>query len=574
MKKKAPMGPGIKRRNLVKGIAAGSLLPLLGGNLLGCSSGKDPGLPASFRHGVASGDPLEDRVILWTRATPDTAGTVRVHWELATGDDFAHIVASGDGDTGPDVDYTVKVDATGLEPGTRYYYRFSVGDRVSPVGHTRTLPAGSIASASFAVVSCSNYPAGFFNVYREVANADVDAVLHLGDYIYEYPRDGYAGERAAEFGRLSEPEHELLTLSDYRTRYGQYRGDVDLQGAHAAHPFIVVWDDHELTNDTWHSGAENHDAATEGDFGARIAAALQAWYEWMPVRPPANAREIIYRQFRYGDLVDLLMLDTRLVGRDQQVNLGDFSSEDGMDLEAARAAMEDPGRSLLGDDQNHWLEQRLKESTAHWQVLGQQVLVGRYTLPAPVFAALGRRNEDENAMEQATAELRAAVEVKRAPAGERSREQQALLDSAIPFNMDAWDGYGYNREQLLRHAAAAGSRLVTLAGDTHNAWAAELRDRQGTPIGIEFATPSVSSPGLESILGLDAADAFEDALPVLIDELAYSNLKDRGYLVVSFTPEAVLASWRFVSNIDSRNYQLQDDRSRDIRIPAAKLELG
>ncbi len=562
---------GIQRRKLLKGMAAGSMLPLLGGNLLACSDRGEPGVPASFNHGVASGDPLEDRVILWTRATPEGEGPVRVRWEVASDAGFENIIAAGEGMTSAAVDYTVKVDAEGLQAGSRYFYRFGVGERLSPVGRTSTLPAGSVASASFAVVSCSNYPAGFFNVYREVAKAEVDAVLHLGDYIYEYERDGYAGERAAEFGRLSEPEHELIALDDYRIRYGQYRGDEDLQAAHAAHPFIVVWDDHELANDTWHSGAENHDPAVDGDFHERIAAAIQAWYEWMPVRPPASTHEIIYRQFRYGDLVDLLMLDTRLVGRDQQINLGDFSNEQGMDIAAARAAIDDSGRTLLGEAQNRWLEERVKTSKADWQLLGQQVLVGSYTVPAPVFGALARRAEDENAMADAVAKLRYAVAASELPAEERTAEQQGFLDSAIPFNMDAWDGFGHNREQLLQTAAAAGSRLVAVAGDTHNAWASELRDRAGNRVGIEFDTPSVRSPGLESILGREAADAFEAALPELSAELAYTNLKDRGYLVVSFSPDAVEASWRFVSNIDSRDYSLLDDRARDMRVAADDL---
>ena len=277
--------PGFKRRTLVKALAAGSLFPLLGSNLIGCSDGSDNSftigsVPADFNHGVASGDPLTDRVILWTRVTPTgEEGPVQVEWQLAEGPDFANIIAEGAGATSADVDYTVKVDAEGLQPGTAYYYRFKTGDKTSPTGKTRTLPQGAVAAASFAVVSCSNYPAGFFNVYREVANQDIDAVLHLGDYLYEYAADGYASERAEELGRVVEPANEIITLSDYRTRYAQYHRDEDLQAAHAAHPFIV-------------SGTTMRSPTTAGRMARKTtirtprAASLIAG--WPPSRPGTN----------------------------------------------------------------------------------------------------------------------------------------------------------------------------------------------------------------------------------------------------------------------------------------------
>ncbi|MGB1142637.1 MAG: alkaline phosphatase D family protein, partial [Halioglobus sp.] len=317
-------------------MAATSLVPLLGANLLGCSDSSDSRSSAGpattsgqFLHGIASGDPLSDRVILWTRITPDEEGVAGLAWEVASDAQFTDVVASGSGTTDASVDYTAKVDVTDLEPGAHYYYRFTSGDNVSAVGSTRTLPVGQVAAASFAVVSCSNYPAGFFHVYREVANQELDAVLHLGDYIYEYAADGYASERAEEFGRVSDPETEIVSLSDYRRRYAQYRTDNDLQAAHAAHPFIVVWDDHEITNhesanNPWTEGAQNHQPETEGSFEDRKAAAVQAWYEWLPVRPPSAQQDIIYRHFNYGDLLDLFMLDTRLIGRDEQNTYTDF----------------------------------------------------------------------------------------------------------------------------------------------------------------------------------------------------------------------------------------------------------
>ncbi|MCB1843146.1 MAG: alkaline phosphatase D family protein, partial [Halioglobus sp.] len=351
----------LKRRTLIKGMAASTLLPLLGANLVGCSDGSDNlgnSVLADFLHGVASGDPLTDRVILWTRLTPRGEGLVRVAWEVSTDESFSNIVASGSGTTSAEVDYTVKVDAEGLQPGSQYYYRFSSDDTVSPLGRTRTLPAGSAAAASFAVVSCSNYPAGFFNVYREVAQQELDAVLHLGDYLYEYAPGGYASANAEAYGRVVQPPNELFSLADYRTRYAQYRTDEDLQAAHGRHPFITVWDDHEIANDAWRDGAENHDPATEGDYAARKMAAIQAWYEWQPVRPPTDVNEVIYRRFQYADLLDLLMLDTRIIGRDEQFVYPDFVSGGMIDVAAARAAFGDSNRSLLGEEQRAWLREQ------------------------------------------------------------------------------------------------------------------------------------------------------------------------------------------------------------------------
>lgn len=579
MSDRDPKPPLIERRRVIKGLAAGSLLPLLGGNLLGCSDSDDtfvddPGVAASFQHGVASGDALDNSVIIWTRATPEQPGLVRIRWEVATDEAFDNVVASGDGTTTDAVDYTAKVDVTGLAAGTVYYYRFIVQEVSSPVGRTRTLPSGAVAATSFAVISCSNYPAGFFNVYREIANSDVDAVLHLGDYIYEYAVDGYASDRAEEFGRLSQPETEILSLSDYRTRYAQYRSDPDLQACHSAHPFYVVWDDHEITNDTWREGAENHQPDTEGDFDERVAVALQAWYEWLPIRPPSTNREVIYRQFQFGDLVDLLMLDTRLIGRDQQLSYAPFTSGGMIDLDAARAAINDPNRQLLGEEQNAWLKDRLTNSTATWQVLGQQVLVGRYKLPAQILLALDPSNLDDGALAAGVAAVLASVAAKNTPQDQRTPEQQALLDSAIPYNLDAWDGYGFNRDDILTHAAAVDARLVTLAGDTHNAWASQLRDTQGNVVGVEFAAPSVTSPGLEGALGADAAALFEAPLVTLIDDLIYTNISDRGWMQVTFTPDATTADWHYVSNIDSTAYSLMENRANSMTVSADDLLLG
>lgn len=573
--------PDFKRRRLLQGMAATSLIPLLGANLVGCSDGSDnrgPTGPATttgqFLHGVASGDPLSDRVILWTRVTPDTEGVAGLAWEVALDAQFADIVASGEGTTDDAVDYTVKVDVTGLEPGASYFYRFTSGDNVSPTGSTRTLPVGQVAAASFAVVSCSNFPAGYFHVYREVAQQELDAVLHLGDYIYEYAADGYASDRAEEFGRVVDPETEILSLADYRRRYARYRTDGDLQAAHAAHPFIVVWDDHEIANDSWREGAENHQPDTEGSFAERKMAAIQAWYEWLPVRPPATEQDIIYRHFNYGDLLDLFMLDTRIIGRDLQNTYNDFVTAGKIDVEQARAAFNDSNRQLLGDTQRDWLRSGLSGSSARWQVLGQQVLLGRYHLPAPILEALDPGLSGGDGLAAGVAAVLAAVEAKNKPPQERTAEEQALLDSAIPYNLDAWDGYAFERDELLRFARQVDARLVTLAGDTHNAWSTQLTTPEGDIAGVEFGCSSVSSPGLDGVLGPDNAALFGPIVSQLVDDSRHANLTSRGYLQISFTENAVTASQRFISGVDSPDYTVLEDQNVEFTVNRADMILS
>ncbi len=568
----------LKRRTLLKGIAASSLVPLLGANLVGCSGDNNGGRLGSvlgdFLHGVASGDPLADRIILWTRVTPQTEGRAGVAWQIATDEQFSNVVGAGSGVTDASVDYTVKVDATGLAPDTPYYYRFRIGDTYSPTGRTRTLPEGMVAGAAFAVVSCSNYPAGFFNVYREVANADVDAVLHLGDYLYEYDRDGYASENAAALGREVNPPGEILSLSDYRTRYAQYRTDEDLQAAHAAHPFFIVWDDHEVANDAWREGAQNHTEGEEGSFVERRMHAIQAWYEWLPVRPPSSMQDIIYRQFQYGDLIDLLMLDTRIIGRDEQFEYQDFATGGMIDVASARAGFGDSNRTLLGADQLGWLRERLSGSTARWQVLGQQVLLGRYHLPSPIMEALDPSLSTDGALERGTAAVLEAITAKNTPPAERSAEQVALLESAIPYNLDAWDGYEHERDALLEFARQSGSKLVTLAGDTHNAWNTQLTTAQGDIAGVEFATASVTSPGLDDALGAEAAGLFTPLVATLVDDLVSADLLRRGYLEVRFTRDTVTANHHFVTTIASRDYAIDEEAGQTFTVNREDMVLA
>src|SRR5688572_5943102 len=539
------------RRRFLQGLvaSAGALasLPLL----QGCA-------PASFEHGVASGDPLQTRVVIWTRATPAFEAPVLVEWELSEKPNFKKVIASGKTLTDESIDYTVKIDVDGLKPGKTYYYRFFAEGASSPIGTTRTLPKGKVDSVRLAVFSCSNFPAGYFHVYRLAAEAadDIDFALHLGDYIYEYDKDGYASEQAVALDRVVDPEHEIVSLDDYRRRYARYRGDHDLQLAHQRLPFIVVWDDHEITNDTWREGAENHQPS-EGDFTVRKENAIQAYYEWMPIREtPATPKEQIYRTLPFGDLLSLHMLDTRVIGRDQQLDYASFFTATGFDGAAFAAALGSPTRTLLGTEQAVWLTEALQDSKATWQVLGQQVLMAKLYLPAPLIfqqVSLG----DYQAL---------VVKAQTDPGALTPAELAILSAPSVPLNLDAWDGYPAAREQVLQTAAALGKNLISLAGDTHNAWASDLDTQSGAAVGVEFATPSVSSPGFEEYLSSVPPDALAGAFVAFIEPLAYADTAHRGYLHLTLTHDAVTARFTFIDTVKTETFAVLEERTKVLQV--------
>jgi alkaline phosphatase D len=390
-------------------------------------------------------------------------------------------------------------------PGTAYFYRFSSLGVNSETGQTKTLPVGQVASFRMGVASCSNYPQGFFNAYRHMADTDLDVVLHLGDYIYEYPEAGYANDYARNvLKRNVVPKHEVLALEDYRMRYGLYRTDPDLQAVHQRHPFICVWDDHELANNTWQDGAENHNDG-EGDFYQRMRAARQAYDEWMPIRTHASGDQgPIYRRFAVGNLADLIMLDTRLEGRDRgfeyakdMVYLPQTNADEPRkpDVAAFRAKLQDPTRTLLGAKQEAWLSDSVARSTsrgATWQVLGQQILMGNVGIPKLSQSALA-----DSGMSEQRKKYTAFM--------------QALGAQGLPLNLDAWDGYPACRDRIAKMLAEAKANTVALAGDTHNAWAFDLNDSEQRSIGVEVGTPGISSPGMENYLPVPGEGASPSA---------------------------------------------------------------
>jgi alkaline phosphatase D len=567
----------ITRRELIQKSLFGFGALSLSTGFTGCNDSSDresTTLQVNFEHGVASGDPLQDRVILWTRLTSnDSSARLQVTWEIALDDQFKQIIKTDKVTTAKAQDFTVKVDATNLKPDQRYFYRFSFGNKFSPVGQTKTLPINP-SKVSFAVCSCANYPAGYFYVYREMAKQDVDVVIHLGDYIYEYGQGGYATEDAVKLGRTlaADNNQEIIKLDDYRKRYALYRKDKDLQTLHHRHPFIVIWDDHELANDTWREGAENHQA-NEGAFLDRKLAALQAYFEWMPIRPiSANDHLNIYRQFDFGSLVQLTILDTRILARDKQLEYTDYITASGMDFQRFQTDLTNQNRTLMGYTQREWLQQKLAQSKATWNVLGQQVLMGKILIPAELLVPLSAvlsGNATQEVLNQINTMIMELVQLKmRVLQGDPTLTaiEKARLTTVAPYNLDAWDGYYVEREILYNTLKALNKKVVVLAGDTHNAWSSELYSQAGDFVGVELATSSVSSPGIEKYLNIpvEQLQQFEMAFTTLIDELDYTNLNQRGYLNVSFTATQVQADWIYVDTIKEPQYTVDIKRGHQV----------
>lgn len=547
------------RRQFVIRLASLATVASSGMALSACMG--DGGEPPVFSYGVCSGDPLADRVMLWTHAqVPNSSEDVPLTYEVATDASFATLVSSGSTLASAASGHTAKADATGLAAGKDYFFRFRSGDTVSPVGRTRTLPAAGATSVSLAVFSCSNYPAGYFNVYAEAAKSGAQFAVHLGDFIYEYGADGYASTDAKALGRVVEPANECLSLADYRKRYAQYRSDPDSKVFSASLPLIAVWDDHEVANDTYKDGAENHTTATEGSFAARRAAAIQAWHEWMPLRAPdASNLMKVYRSFDFGGLTALHMLDTRVIGRDKQVEFAELLNP--ATAATAQATLASTSRTIMGSTQLQWLQCQLAASKATWQVLGQQVLMARIEFPVSILTHLNPDNTSPDALaagqKAITDYLTAKGTAAQAPAL-LTDAQKALLDTKLNpklgYNLDAWDGYPVEREIVLSTAAKLGKKLVVLAGDTHNAWCSRLTLVNGTVVGQEYGTSSVSSPGFEEYLAALPPAQTKQIFEGVVNDLRYADTSRRGFLLMNFTPTEAKGTFCFVSTVKSRTY--------------------
>jgi alkaline phosphatase D len=468
------------------------------------------------------------------------------------------------------------VDATGLTAGTIYYYRFidDVGTN-SPIGTTRTLPDATATSVKFAVFSCTLYSAGFFNVYESALSSGAQFAIHLGDYIYEYGSDPSkfgntdstttpAGT-AASLGRVVSPANDIVSLSDYRTRYALYRADPNLQALHAKMPWITVWDDHEFTNNAYMTGAQNHDSATQGDWTTRKATAAKVYHEWMPIRTPdATNLFKIYRKFDFGTLFTLHMVDTRIEGRTKQVYgwFGDPTdprvqpyawADYSAGLTPVNGVFPDAANKMMSDTQFSWLTGNISSSTTTWQIVGNQDIMAKIWFPATVLQAFVQTPSTVQTTVINYLTLKA------------TSPSNAALIPKLPYNMDAWDGYPINRETLLQTIRQTGKKLVVLSGDSHNAWYNDLRTLDGsTKVGVEFATASVTAPGFESA-GLGEFAPFIDGSAVapgningsragLIDDVNYVETKRRGYLLMTVTAANVKGEFVFVDNIRSKSY--------------------
>lgn len=557
--------------------------------------------PTAFYHGVASGDPLQHSVIIWTRVTT-SAKKIEVEWQLSKTQDFARPFKQGKVVTSAEQDYTVKTDVTKLDAGEQYFYRFIADKKASPVGVTRTLPSGSLDAFKLGVCSCSNFPAGYFHAYKAMAElGDLDVVVHLGDYIYEYDADGYASQQSRFLGRVSEPLNETVSLQDYRRRHAQYKTDKNLQQLHASVPFILSWDDHEFTNDAWLDGAQNH-SETEGDWQQRKRDALKAYYEWMPIREPKLGDGFNqWRNFEIGNLASLTMLETRFAARDKQVDIAkemvyqtisfDISdlqkpqrvsdAKSGTQIETYRLpfdisakpkaisdyqtvkqlnqakelpkhiaffpdgkkfktqVLDKKGRNLLGKEQREFVKNSLKQSVQSGK---PWQLIGNQTLVSKI------------AMPNLASQLSDA-------------EKQNLSDFikpvlpwsqfGMPFGADSWNGYGAEREWFLNTAKQQQANMLVLTGDTHSAWVFDLAPESESLANwqaVELGTTSISSPGLPEALGINS-NRFSELMLKANSNLRYNESAHRGFITLKLTPTSAQAEFHQVSDVAQPSFK-------------------
>ncbi len=439
---------------------------------------------APFYHGVSSGDATSDKVIIWTRITTDEP-SANVQWRIAKDSLFTNIVDQGEFVTSPARDYTVKIDVQDLDQDTWYFYEFEDEQgRRSKRGRTKTLPTSEVNNFRAAVVSCASYPHGFFNVYDRLSERnDINAIIHLGDYIYEYGLNEYGSNSL----RVPNPENTIVSLSDYRTRYSQYHLDTMLQNLHQQYPFYNVWDDHEFANNSWRDGAENHDPSRQGDWNTRKSSALQAYLEWVPIREidPDNKFKI-YRSIKIGELAEVFFLDTRIIERDLETDT------DG------------PNKRLIGEVQMDWLQQGLKNSTAKWKVIAQQVMMG------------------------------------------------PLLIFGIIANPDQWDGYSFERVRLFDFINNNDiDNIVVLTGDIHTFWANDLPfgkdayspNARGNSAGVEFVTSAVTSPGSPIAVSPGVLSALNPSIRDV-------QLDKRGYILLDINNERTQGDYYFIQTVN------------------------
>jgi alkaline phosphatase D len=549
---------GTSRRAILAGMAGAAGFLAFPAVLLAQEHTADP----LFRHGVASGDPDATSVVLWTRVT--ATGSVEVTWELSDSMAFERIVKSGTFTTGPERDHTVKLLADGLEPGGVWFYRFRSGGATSPTGRARTLPTGRLDRLGIALASCSNYAFGFFNAYDAIAaDADVDFVLHTGDYLYEYGANGWGSTVARKIGRIHEPANEIVSLSDYRTRHAQYKSDAGLRAMLAAHTLLACWDDHESANNPWTGGAQNHQPEKEGDWATRRAASIRAYFEWMPVREPewlANSRSKermqFWRSYSFGDLATLTTLETRHTARAEQIDFIEWypKLKSQADADAfQRDVLGKPGRRMISAECESDLAESLTRSVKAgqpWRLIGNAINVAK--MPIPDLVARGLVTEP-TIVTRADGSVDARKTLDSHPGAELAWKGKW----GLPFYTDTWDGYPWAREQLyaLSRRAGAGD-LIFMTGDSHSFWASKLADDAGRPAGIELGTAGITSPGDFMANGFSpkVAAQLDTALADHIDEVVWTDNMHQGYVRLRLERDHGDVEYIGMSTVLSRDY--------------------
>jgi alkaline phosphatase D len=509
-----------------------------------------------FTHGVASGEPSQASVLLWTRYVGQ--GDTRLTAEISASPEFSGARSVGEVEALADRDHIAKITVQDLDPDHWYFYRFIAPDgSKSAIGRTRTLPEGSTPKFTLGVVGCSNLPFGYFNAYAHAAqNAELDLMVHTGDYLYEYPAGTYPSRDQALAGRLVDPATEIVQLADYRLRYAAYRSDPDLQRIHQVLPMIAMWDDHEFANDAYQEGAQNHDDS-EGDWKVRKQVAERVYREWMPVSDMTQGGPR-WSEYQIGDLATLFLTESRISARSKQLDLG-AALQGQEDIQKAIEAFrddvwQDPERQMIGAVQEQWLGTAMRKSKAagtKWQVWSQQCVMGELKLP-------------QEATDWVAAD---------APAFAKQRLAVGALAAkmGLPINFDSWDGYPQARERALSITQQADADLVVLSGDSHNGWAFNLETANGKA-GVEFGGHSVTSPGLESYLSGAKPDVAAKALQAANSQLQWTDTSNRGYMTVALTPEKATSTWHFLDTIRARSTALRGSASQTVLRGSNRLQ--
>ena len=547
------MAKKITRRQAVLGVSSTLLLPAA------CSQnpiGPDGQSGGVFAHGVASGDPGPTSVVIWTRVSGAT-DPVAVDWYVANDSEMLYVIAHGQFITNAQRDYTVKPVVDGLEPGQSYFYQFVVNNTMSPLGQTKTLPVGHLDRLVMAVATCSNYPFGYFNVYEVIANDDeVDLVVHLGDYIYEYAAlASYGSATGRRIGRIHKPRREIVSLKDYRIRHAQYKGDPQSIAMHARHPLIVIWDDHETANNPWMEGAKNHQSR-EGDWFARRAASMQAFYEWMPIRDPGpgGSRLRYWRHFKFGNLASLITLESRHTGRSKQITWGPHINDIHNATEAKEfydSVVGAPDRNMLSAELKDFLQSEFAESTKsgrRWRIIGNQSVMARLIYPKldePLFDELRRE------LSRSGKDL--------------LRDLTRIGNLELHGDLDAWDGYPTAREGFYQIAKDAGAQdLLVISGDSHSYWANALYDADGASMGVELGSTGITSPDSYLDLSVPGLVRWDKLVAANNKEVVWAEGRYRGFIRLEITHDGAHADFVAVTNVETRDYETRIVHSMDI----------